>query len=72
MEEENQQFTTSFSKDASWQPGLRTFFEYRDLGIDQATGGTFNAHVIRVKKPVEASPILDRTFMNSTFRCFMS
>ena len=56
MQEKNQQFSTSFSKDASWQPGLRTFFEYRDLGIDQATSGMFNAHVIRVKKPVEAFP----------------
>ena len=56
MQEKNQKFSTSFSKDASWQTGLRTFFEYRDLGIDQATGGTFNAHVIRVKKPVEAFP----------------
>ncbi len=56
MQEKDQQFSTSFSKDARWQPGLRTFFEYRDLGIDQATGGTFNAHVIRVKKPVEAFP----------------
>ena len=56
MQETNQQFSTSFSKDASWQTGLRTFFEYRDLGIDQATDGTFNAHVIRVKKPVEAFP----------------
>ena len=56
MQEKDQQFSTSFSKDARWQPGLRTFFEYRDLGIDQATGGTFNVHVIRVKKPVEAFP----------------
>ena len=56
MKEKNQQFSTSFSKDASWQTGLRTFFEYRDLGIDQATSGMFNAHVIRVKKPVEAYP----------------
>ena len=56
MQENKQQFATNFSKDARWQPGLRTFFEYRDLGINQATGGTFNAHVIRVKKPVEAFP----------------
>jgi len=29
--------------------GLRAFFEYRDLGIKQATGGRFGAHVIRAK-----------------------
>ena len=56
MQEKDQQFSTSFSEDANWQPGLRTFFEYRDLGIDHATSGEFNAHVIRVKKPVEAFP----------------
>ena len=40
----------------TWTPGLRTFFEYRDLGIGDATHGQFNAHVIRVKKPVEQFP----------------
>ena len=28
--------------------GLRSYFEYRDLGIEQATGGRVGAHVIRV------------------------
>ena len=32
MQEKDQQFSTSFSKDANWQPGLRTFFEYRETG----------------------------------------
>lgn len=27
--------------------GLRPFFEYRQLGIREATGGTYGAHVIR-------------------------
>ncbi len=27
--------------------GLRPFFEFRDLGINQATAGKYNAHVIR-------------------------
>lgn len=30
--------------------GLREFFEYRDLGIAEATGGRVGAHVIRAKK----------------------
>ena len=30
--------------------GLRTFFEYRDLGIGQSTGGRFHAHVIRARE----------------------
>ena len=36
---------TSFESD-----GLRTFFEYRDLGIGEATGGKFHAHVIRARE----------------------
>ncbi|MEM7196093.1 MAG: cupin domain-containing protein [Pseudomonadota bacterium] len=32
---------------AEWTPGMRTIFDYRDLGILQATGGDFVAHVIR-------------------------
>jgi quercetin dioxygenase-like cupin family protein len=35
--------------------GLRSFFEYRGLGIDDATDGRFGAHVIRVV-PGEHSP----------------
>ena len=29
---------------------MRTFFEYRDLGIGQSTGGRFHAHVIRARE----------------------
>ena len=31
--------------------GLRNFFVYRDLGIDQASDGAFGAQVIRAAKP---------------------
>ena len=30
--------------------GLRTFFEYRDLGIGRSTGGRFHAYVIRARE----------------------
>lgn len=30
--------------------GLRSYFEYRDLGLAKATGGRFHAHVIRARK----------------------
>ncbi len=33
--------------DAVWTEGLRSIFEYRDLGIRDATGGDYVAHVIR-------------------------
>jgi mannose-6-phosphate isomerase-like protein (cupin superfamily) len=33
-----------------YKSGLRSFMEYRDLGIDNATHGQFRAHVVRIKK----------------------
>lgn len=43
-------FAVSHARDASFRAeGLRGFFEYRDLGIREATGGRVNAHVIRAR-----------------------
>lgn len=39
--------TVTHASDAEFTRGLRAFFEYRDLGIEQATGGQVVAHVIR-------------------------
>ncbi len=46
-------FTIAKAKGARWRVGLRPHFEYRDLGIDQATGGKVLAQVIRARKPSE-------------------
>lgn len=44
----NQAFTISHADDSAFVgEGLRAFFEYRDLGIKDATKGRFGAHVIR-------------------------
>ncbi len=44
------QFSVSHERDAAFESqGLRAFFEYRDLGIRNATGGRVAAHVIRAK-----------------------
>ena len=43
--------TKSFKKKAKWKPGLRPYFEYRDLGIVKATEGKILAHVIRANAP---------------------
>lgn len=45
-----QKFCVSHEKDADWVRGLRAFFEYRDLGIGEATGGKYHAHVIRARE----------------------
>jgi quercetin dioxygenase-like cupin family protein len=42
-----QGFIVSHADGATFERGLRSFFEYRDLGIKQATGGRVEAHVIR-------------------------
>jgi hypothetical protein len=43
-------FTVSHLRDSRFDPrGLRAFFEYRDLGIAEATDGKVVAHVIRAK-----------------------
>ena len=48
-------FTVNHSRDADFERGLRSFFEYRDLGIKQATEGKVLAHVIRAAAGAEFS-----------------
>jgi mannose-6-phosphate isomerase-like protein (cupin superfamily) len=50
MNETKQLFSASLAKDAVYKTGLRSFMEYRDLGVETATHGEFRAHVIRIKK----------------------
>jgi mannose-6-phosphate isomerase-like protein (cupin superfamily) len=50
MQATKQLFSASFAKEAVYKPGLRSFMEYRDLGIERATHGQFRAHVIRIKE----------------------
>jgi mannose-6-phosphate isomerase-like protein (cupin superfamily) len=47
---DKQLFSASLAKDAVYKQGLRSFMEYRDLGVERATHGQFRAHVIRIKK----------------------
>ena len=50
-----QGFVASHAKDATFERGLRSFFEYRDLGIKAATQGRVAAHVIRAAAGKEFS-----------------
>ncbi len=50
MGEPKQLFSASLAQDAVYKTGLRSFMEYRDLGIEKATHGKFRAHTIRIKK----------------------
>lgn len=50
------QFSISHADPASFKPdGLRTYFEYRDLGIKDATGGQAVMHVIRAREGTNAT-----------------
>jgi mannose-6-phosphate isomerase-like protein (cupin superfamily) len=61
MSEPKQLFSASLAKDAVYKTGLRSFMEYRDLGIEHATHGQFRAHVIRIKKDAAGAHDLHTT-----------
>jgi quercetin dioxygenase-like cupin family protein len=56
-------FVASHARDAKFERGLRSFFEYRDLGIRTATEGRVEAHVIRAGagKAFSSQPHLHKT-----------
>lgn len=47
MSHENWKFSHNEASAATWTPGLREIFEYRDLGFKSSTNGDYVAHVIR-------------------------
>ena len=61
MSENKQSFCASLAKDAKYEPGLRSCFEYRDLGINKATNGQFYASVIRVTEDAKGDQDLRTT-----------
>ena len=46
----NQKTAFDFAEQREFGPGLRRALLYADLGVAEATGGQFRAHVIRVNK----------------------
>ena len=50
-----QTFQVSRADGATYRTGLRDYFEYRDLGISDATGGRFGAKVIRARPGTDAA-----------------
>lgn len=50
-------FTVSHHREEDFDPGLRPYSAYRDLGIAPATGGMVQAHVIRMTKPFDADEV---------------
>lgn len=51
-----QRTTVRHHADEAFEQGLRAFFTYRDLGVREASGGAFGAHVIRAVPGTHAQP----------------
>jgi mannose-6-phosphate isomerase-like protein (cupin superfamily) len=51
MHDGKQRFTVSRLKNATFRPGFRAYFQDRDLGLREATGGRFMAEVHRACGP---------------------
>ena len=52
-----QTFAFSHLREEDFDQGLRPYSAYRDLGFAKATGGQFQAHVIRMTKPFSADQV---------------
>lgn len=52
-----QKFTFSHHREEDFDPGLRAYSAYRDLGIAPATNGMVQAHVIRMTKPFTSGEV---------------
>ena len=51
--EASRQLVVTHARDALFERGLRSFFEYRDLGMNKVTDGRVVAHVIRAAQGEE-------------------
>lgn len=49
--------TVRHAAGSAFDSGLRAFFEYRDLGVREATRGAFGAHVVRAVPGKHAEPV---------------
>jgi mannose-6-phosphate isomerase-like protein (cupin superfamily) len=50
---EGMKLAISSAKDAHYVPGRRQFFQYRDLGVTEATGGKMRAQVTSAKSAMD-------------------
>ena len=64
MSETKQSFCASFAHQANFERGLRSCFEYRDLGIGEATAGQFHAAISRVHEGAKGAQELRTTGMH--------
>ena len=63
-----QTFTVSHSRDEDFRSGLRPYAKYRDLGMDAATNGLVQAHVIRFVPPCRPEEVSKLHFHDVDFQ----
>jgi hypothetical protein len=63
-----QRFVASHLKDSVFDRGLRTYAEYRDLGVAPATQGLVQAHVIRMVPPCDPAVVSKEHYHDVEFQ----
>jgi hypothetical protein len=63
-----QRFVVSHPREDDFQGGLRSYAEYRDLGIADATNGMVRAHVIRFIPPCRPEEVSKRHYHDVDFQ----
>jgi hypothetical protein len=63
-----QRFVVSHHRDEDFQGGLRSYANYRDLGIADATNGMVRAHVIRFLPPCRPQEVSKRHYHDVDFQ----
>ncbi len=67
----NWKFSHSKAGEAKWTPGLRDIFDYRDLGIKDATNGDYVAHLIRANGRKNPDEVQQWHMHHCTFQIVM-
>lgn len=65
---QRQKFVASHLRTTSFDQGLRSYAQYRDLGIKDATGGLVQAHVIRFVPPCRPEEVSKLHFHDVDFQ----
>jgi hypothetical protein len=63
-----QRFTVSHHREGDFKAGMRSYAKYRDLGMNAATGGMVQAHVIRFIPPFKREEISKRHYHEVEFQ----
>ena len=63
-----QKFVASHLKDGGFLAGLRSYAEYRDLGVAPATQGLVQAHVIRMVPPCDPAVVSKEHYHDVQFQ----